>query len=123
MNYTPRSGLNVPTITVTDDDGKVIAEEQRRVFRHIVQNGSGADVIFGVGTTGEWNRLENVERQRVIEIEIDEVRQINEELKAQNRSQVEAWVGVNGSTKAEKRRDWTSLGSTDLRPRPPGRGS
>ncbi len=101
MNYTPRSGLNIPAITVTGEDGKVIEDEQRRVFRHIVQQGYGADVIFGVGTTGEWNRLQNTERQRVIEIEIDEVRRINEELKALDRPQVEAWVGVNGSTKAE----------------------
>jgi hypothetical protein len=80
MNYIPRSGLNVPSITVTDDGGKVIAEDQRRVFRHLVQDGYGANVIFGNGTTGEWNRLNNLERQRVIELEIDEVGLINERL-------------------------------------------
>lgn len=108
MNNTPRKGLNVPAITAIDPDGRVIADEQRRVFRHIVQNGYGADVIFGVGTTGEWNRLANGERQRVMEIEVDEVRRINAQLDKANppsskRSQqfVEAWVGVNGKTKAE----------------------
>ncbi len=101
MNYTPRPGLNVPAITVTDEGGRVIPEEQRRVFRHLVQQGFGADVIFGVGTTGEWNRLENTERQRVIEIEVDEVRKINDELRTLDQPSVEAWVGVNGSTKTE----------------------
>src|SRR5215475_15505338 len=81
MNYTPKPGLNVPVITVLDDSGRVIADEQRRVIRHVVQNGYGADVIFGVGTTGEWNRLANTERQRIMEVEVDEVRKINAELR------------------------------------------
>ena len=101
MNYISRAGLNVPAITVTDGDGKVVAEEQRRVFRHLVQDGFGADVIFGNGTTGEWNRLRNGERQRVIEIEVDEIKRINEKLTQLGRAPVECWVGVNGSTKAE----------------------
>ena len=77
MNYTPKSGLNVPVITVLDDSGRVIADEQRRVIRHVIQSGYGADVVFGVGTTGEWNRIANAERQRILEIEVDEVRRIN----------------------------------------------
>jgi len=101
MNYSPRAGLNIPTITVLDGSGRVIPDEQRRVFRHVVQEGYGADVIFGVGTTGEWNRISNPERQRIIEIEIDEVRKINLDLAARGRHAVEAWVGVNGSTRAE----------------------
>jgi len=101
MNYTPRKGLNIPAITVVDEGGRVVAREQRQVFRHVVQNGYGTDVIFGAGTTGEWNRIANAERQRVMELEVDEVRRINRELRAQGREQVEAWVGVNGSTRAE----------------------
>ena len=121
MSYTPKSGLNVPVITVLDDSGRVIADEQRRVIRHVVQNGYGADVVFGVGTTGEWNRIANAERQRIMEIEVDEVRRISAELIAdcgensrpairnpqssismgRNPQSVEAWVGVNGSTRAE----------------------
>jgi dihydrodipicolinate synthase/N-acetylneuraminate lyase len=126
MNYTPKPGLNVPVITVLDDSGRVIADDQRRVIRHVVQNGYGADVIFGVGTTGEWNRIANVERQRIMEIEVNEVRRINamrrgskiedRESKIEGRTayaildhlssiidsrSVEAWVGVNGSTRAE----------------------
>ncbi|HEY7181331.1 MAG TPA: dihydrodipicolinate synthase family protein [Blastocatellia bacterium] len=118
MNYRPKPGLNVPIITVLDDSGRVIADEQRRVIRHIVQNGYGADVIFGAGTTGEWNRIANAERQRIMEIEVAEVRRINADriedcgensLPATRNPQsairnpqlVEAWVGVNGSTRAE----------------------
>jgi dihydrodipicolinate synthase/N-acetylneuraminate lyase len=123
MNYKPKSGLNVPVITVLDDSGRVIAEGQRRVIRHVVQNGYGADVVFGVGTTGEWNRIANAERRRIMEIEVDEVRRINavriadcgmKEVSQPGNPQpenphsafriphlVEAWVGVNGSTRAE----------------------
>src|SRR5262245_8763475 len=135
MNYMPKSGLNVPVITVLDDSGRVIADEQRRIIRHVVQNGHGADVVFGVGTTGEWNRIANAERQRIMEIEVDEVRCINagriadcsenlhpvirnlqsggpqsairnpqsaiRESTIRNPQSVEAWVGVNGSTRAE----------------------
>ncbi|MFN0110215.1 MAG: dihydrodipicolinate synthase family protein [Blastocatellia bacterium] len=101
MSYTPKRGLNVPAITVVDDAGRVIADEQRRVFRHLVQHGHGADVIFGVGTTGEWNRLANPERQRIMEIQVDEVRRINAELQSANSQSVESWFGVNGKTCAE----------------------
>ncbi len=107
MSYELKRGLNVPAITALDDAGRVIADEQRRVFRHVAQSGYGADMIFGVGTTGEWNRIANAERQRVMEIEVDEARQINAELfnpqsAIRNpQSRVEAWVGVNGRTRAE----------------------
>lgn len=104
MIYIPRKGLNVPTVTIVDDAGRVSADEQRRVIRHVIQDGSGADVIFGNGTTGEWNRLSNAERLRLIEITIDEVRQANAtnpKSKIQNPKPVEAWIGVNGSTRAE----------------------
>ncbi|HKQ79385.1 MAG TPA: dihydrodipicolinate synthase family protein [Blastocatellia bacterium] len=111
MNYTPKPGLNVPVITVLDDSGKLVADEQRHVFRHVVQNGYGADVIFGVGTTGEWNRIANAERQRIMEVEIDELRKINAELRessprnpqfqSPDPQSVEAWVGINGATRAE----------------------
>jgi dihydrodipicolinate synthase/N-acetylneuraminate lyase len=101
MTYTPPKGLNVPTVTVLDEAGRVLADEQRQVFRHVIQQGYGADMIFGVGTTGEWNRLANSERQRVMEIEIDEVQRVNAELRALGRKPIEAWVGINGRTRAE----------------------
>lgn len=101
MHYIPRKGLNVPTVSVVDEAGRVIEADQRRVFRHVIQGGFGADSIFANGTTGEWNRLVNRERQRLIEIAVDEVRDINAELFTQGRQPVEVWVGVNGSTRAE----------------------
>lgn len=101
MNYSPRRGLNVPTVTIVDDTGKVIEAEQRRVIRHVIQKGFGADVIFGNGTTGEWNRLSQAERLRLIEITIDEVRQSGRWPVASHRPNIEAWVGVNGSTRAQ----------------------
>lgn len=103
MNYTLKRGLNVPVVTVLDEAGRVIESEQRRVIQHVVQvedqRAFGVDVVFGVGTTGEWNRISNAERQRAMQIEIDEVRRINEKLSGQE--PVETWVGVNGKTKQE----------------------
>jgi dihydrodipicolinate synthase/N-acetylneuraminate lyase len=101
MNYSPRPGLNVPIVTIVDDTGKIIADEQRRVIRHVIQKGYGADVIFGNGTTGEWNRLKNAERLRLIEITIDEVRQSGRWSVVGHQQDVEAWVGVNGTTRRE----------------------
>lgn len=102
MNYLLKRGLNVPVITVLDEAGLVIEEEQRRLLRHVVQDGYGVDIVFGVGTTGEWNRLTNSTRQRVMEIEVDELRRINDELSAREAApRVEAWVGINGRTCAE----------------------
>src|SRR5262245_10280020 len=106
MSYLLRKGLNIPAVTLVDEAGHVVTEDQRRLFRHLAQNGYGADEIFGVGTTGEWNRLANAERQRVMEIEVEEVRYINSKIANRqspttNYQVVEAWVGVNGKTRAE----------------------
>lgn len=99
--YEPRRGLSIPSVTVLDSSGKVIEDEQRSVFRFIAQEGSGADIIFGVGTTGEWNRIANSERQRLIWIETDEVARINEQVRERGLRQVEAWVGVTAPTRSE----------------------
>jgi dihydrodipicolinate synthase/N-acetylneuraminate lyase len=101
LNYVLRKGLNVPTVTVLDDAGRVIEDQQRRVFRHVIQNGYGADVIFANGTTGEWNRITNAERQRVMQFAVDETQQINAELFAAGRLPAEVWCGLNGDTKQE----------------------
>lgn len=97
MNNALKRGLNVPSLTIVDDSGRVIPDQQRRLIRHIIQDGHGTDTVFGNGTTGEWNRLANAERLRVIELTIDEVGRVNRE----TGSSVEAWVGVNGQTRAE----------------------
>jgi dihydrodipicolinate synthase/N-acetylneuraminate lyase len=96
--FRPRRGLSVPSITVVDRDGRVIEEEQRRVFRFNAQSGRGADIIFGAGTTGEWNRISNDQRQRLIQIEVDEVDRINQEALSSGARPVEAWVGVTALT-------------------------
>lgn len=99
--YEPRRGLSIPSVTVLDLEGRVIESEQRRVFRYNAQQGSGADIIFGAGTNGEWNRITNAQRQRLIQIETDEVARINEEIRPSGRQAVEAWVGVTASTRSE----------------------
>lgn len=101
FRYQPRRGLSIPSITVFDDRGRVIEDEQRRVFRYLAQEGLGADIIFGVGTTGEWNRISNIERQRVIRIETDEVARINNSVSRHERQPIEAWAGVTAPTRAE----------------------
>ena len=99
--YEPRRGLSIPAITVIDSAGRVIEEEQRRVFRFNAQQGLGADIIFGVGTTGEWNRITNSERQRLIRIEADEIARINEQVTSRALAPIEAWVGVTAATRGE----------------------
>jgi dihydrodipicolinate synthase/N-acetylneuraminate lyase len=101
FRYQPRRGLSIPSITVLDDRGRVIEDEQRRVFRYLAQEGLGADIIFGAGTTGEWNRISNTERQRVIRIETHEIAQLNNKVIARERQPIEAWVGVTAPTRAE----------------------
>src|SRR5436853_7869329 len=71
--YVPRRGLSIPSITVLHPAGNVIEDQQRRVLLHLTQNGLGADIIFVVGTTVEWYRLANRERQRLIGIQTDEI--------------------------------------------------
>jgi dihydrodipicolinate synthase/N-acetylneuraminate lyase len=99
--YEPRRGLSIPAITVLDPRGRIIEEEQRRVFRFLAQQGSGADIVFGGGTTGEWNRITNIERQRLIRIETAEVAEVNEQVASRGIRPVEAWVGVTAQTRRE----------------------
>ena len=101
LRYQPRRGLSIPAITVLDARGRVIEDEQRAVFRYLAQQGRGADILFGVGTTGEWNRISNGERQRLIWIETDEVARINQEVSRHELQPVEAWVGVTAATRNE----------------------
>jgi len=93
--------LSIPSLTVLDKSGCVIEAEQRRVFRYNAQHGYGADILFGCGTTGEWNCITNAERQRLMVMEVDEVSSINRELIAIDRPTMEAWVGVTSESKEE----------------------
>jgi len=99
--YYPKRGLSIPSITVLDEQGKIIESEQRRVFRFNAQQGLGADIIFAGGTNGEWNRITNPERQRLIRIQADEAARINDDLVARRLTPIEAWAGVTGGSAAE----------------------
>ena len=99
--YHPRRGLSIPSITVLDSSGRVIEAEQRSVFRFNAQQGLGGDIIFAAGTNGEWNRIANSERQRLITIQADELARINDDLVGQRRTPIEAWAGVTGSSAEE----------------------
>jgi dihydrodipicolinate synthase/N-acetylneuraminate lyase len=101
FHYQPRRGLSIPAITVLDANGRVIEEEQRSLFRYLAQHGQGADILFGVGTTGEWNRISNNERQRLIWIEIDEAARINKDISKRGFRPLESWVGVTAATRSE----------------------
>ena len=99
--YRPRKGLSIPSVTVLDDKGRVIEDEQRAVFRFNSQLGFGADIIFAAGTNGEWNRISNSARQRLICLATDEVGRINREIVEGGRIRVEAWAGVTSPSRAE----------------------
>ena len=100
-DYTPKGGLSIPSITVLDDNHTLVEADQRRVFRYNTQSGYGADIIFGVGTNGEWNHISNDQRLKLMEIETDELRRINKQLEGTGHREVEAWVGVTAETKAQ----------------------
>lgn len=95
-----RAGLNVPIITVLDETGNIIEADQRRVIRYVIQEGLGASSLFLSGTTGEFDKLNQQQRQRILEIGCEEIRQINAELPA-HVAPVEAWAGVTAPTRAE----------------------
>ena len=95
-----KRGLSIPSITIFDSDGKILEDDQRKLFRYNAQAGKGADIIFGVGTTGEFNRMTNDDRQRLIAILADEVHKINHGLSEGERNPVEGWAGVTAETKS-----------------------
>ena len=99
--YSPRRGLSIPCVTALDPDGRPHDEDQRRLVRFLIGGGRGADVIFAMGTTGEWNRLSAAWRQRVIRVCVEEVRKQNAALELGPGEAVETWVGVTAPTTAE----------------------
>ncbi|HUN58186.1 MAG TPA: dihydrodipicolinate synthase family protein [Candidatus Binataceae bacterium] len=95
-SYRARAGLSTPIVTVLDKSGRLIADEQRSVIRYTVQNGTGANIVFAVGTTGEWNRLDNTRRQAVIRITVEECGRLSHD-----GAPVEAWAGITAETAAQ----------------------
>ena len=100
-DYTPRRGLSIPCITCLDAGGQPLDEDQRRLVRFLIQGGRGADVIFVMGTTGEWNRLDQPRRHRVIRVVVEETRKHEARLARAGHQTVEAWVGLTAPTRAE----------------------
>lgn len=96
----PRTGLNIPIVTALDKAGNIIESDQRRIIRHTISDGRGADSLFICGTTGEFNRITNKQRQQLLEIGVDETRRVNS-LLTKGSAPVETWVGVTAETKAE----------------------
>src|SRR6202790_655102 len=95
-SYVPHPGLSIPIVTVLDREGRIIEDEQRAVVRFCIQDGRGADILFAVGTNGEWDRIDNAHRQEASRIIVDECRRFS----PKNRH-VEAWVGITAHTRAE----------------------
>ena len=94
--YIPNAGLSVPVVTVLDRSGELLEDEQRAVVRWAAQDGLGGNIIFAAGTTGEWDKLGNPQRQQIARVVVDECRRLNE-----SGVPVEAWVGITGHTRAE----------------------
>lgn len=95
-NYVPRSGLSIPLVTIFDAQGRVSEGEQRATVRFALQDGAGADVLFAVGTTGEWDRIDNARRQHAADVILNECRRL-----PMHGKPVEAWVGVTAHTRHE----------------------
>jgi dihydrodipicolinate synthase/N-acetylneuraminate lyase len=93
--------LSVPVVTVLDADGQLIEGDQRALVRHVVQDGYGADIVFAAGTTGEWDKVDNRTRQRVIQVCAEECQKLGAGLQAATGRGVEAWAGVTAPTAEE----------------------
>ncbi len=99
--WIPRRGLSIPCITVLDPDGGVLEDDQRRLVRFLIQSGRGADLLFAMGTTGEWNALGQEQRHGVMRIAVEEVRKSDGRLARSGQPPVEVWVGVTGPSARE----------------------
>ncbi|RIL07584.1 MAG: hypothetical protein DCC71_02315 [Proteobacteria bacterium] len=93
--------MSVPVITVVDEQGELIEADQRALVRYVIQDGYGADVVFAAGTTGEWDRVHNGVRQRVIEVCAEEVAACNAELAGRVERGVELWAGITAPSPEE----------------------
>lgn len=88
-------------MTVVDEGGALIEADQRALVRYVIQDGYGADVIFAAGTTGEWDRVTNDVRQRVIEVCAEEVAACNAQLAGRVERAVEMWAGITAPSPEE----------------------
>jgi len=88
-------------VTVVDEHGALIESDQRALVRYVIQEGNGADVVFAAGTTGEWDRVTNDVRQRVIEVCAEEVAEANRQLGGRVQREVEMWAGITAPSPEE----------------------
>ncbi|MEM9177853.1 MAG: dihydrodipicolinate synthase family protein [Myxococcota bacterium] len=88
----------MPVLSILDEEGKLLEEDQRALVRHVVQDGYGADILFSAGTTGEWDKVDNETRQAVIRVCAEEVAKLNLGLVSNGSSAVESWAGVTAPT-------------------------
>ncbi len=91
----------MPVVTVLDGDGELMEDAQRGVVRFVLQNGYGADVVFAAGTNGEWDRVDNDVRQRVVQVCAEEVAKANSRIGPTGGRPVEAWAGVTAHSAEE----------------------
>jgi len=102
----PRPGLSVPVVTILDADGRLVEHDQRALVQFVIQGGYGADVVFAAGTTGEWDRVDNEVRQRVVQVCSEEVAKANASLMLDQGGSspvraVESWAGITAHTANE----------------------
>jgi len=108
-------GVSVPTLTAlsassgSGDKLSLAKNDQRNLLKFIVQNGFGADIIFGVGTTGEWNRVSNIVRQDIMTAHAEFMAEWNqgrsgagrEPVHGDGHARVPCWVGITAPTAEE----------------------
>ena len=90
-------------VTVLDGPGegaRLVEADQRALVRFVVQDGYGADIVFAAGTTGEWDKVDNALRQRVVQVCTEEVAKCNATLSRGDRP-IESWAGVTAPSTAE----------------------
>lgn len=88
----------MPVLSILDEEGQLLEEDQRALVRHVVQDGHGADILFSAGTTGEWDKVDNATRQAVIRVCAEEVSKLNLSLVSNGGGAVESWAGVTAPT-------------------------
>ena len=86
--YLPRRGLSIPLLTALDRSGRFDEASERRLVRHAISEGFGADILFVGGTTGEALGLSAPLRETLTEAVLDEARA------ARVDRPVEVWAGV-----------------------------
>lgn len=72
LNVKAIKGIVVPTVTPIDADEKVDIPALKKLLNHLVDG--GVHGIFALGTSGEFARLEEEEKQVVLETTVGEVK-------------------------------------------------